>query len=321
MTKIEQLASDCERFYSCKSITDSLELIDIYADFLFLTIRNRKADVAETKELFDARMIFQMMLTKTLHLKSIVNGISHKSKDGTVLNNIIDPTILICLIRNLYETVGMFNVIYCNPKSDDERTILYCLWVHSGLLYRNRFETIATTLENIKKLEDDKAYMSQLVKEIENTVLFKNLSEKNQKKIRTRLESKEYLITINNNEIRCLKWHELPDVMGIRSGLMTEIYTYFSLNTHPSYVSVFQFASMFKKESESYSKLANFNLKYFFTLTSIFIADYIKLFPEALKTFESLNIKDQIVIDYYNIFMRGKEFSINNSWKTIESVD
>ena len=69
---------------------------------------------------------------------------------------------------------------------------------------------------------------------------------------------------------------------------------------------------------EKYLETTNFNLKYFFMLTSIFIADYIELFPQVQNTFESMSIRDQIVIDFYNTSLRGLEFSINEPWKVAE---
>lgn len=318
MSDLEKLRADCYRLYDCKSITDSIELMDVFAGFLFSAIKDRKKDKAESKAEFEARMVFQMMLTKSLHLKSIVNGVSFTSQDGDKLNNIIDPTIVACLVRNLFETVCMFNIVYRQPKTNDEKTILYFLWVHAGLAYRQGFASSAKSEESKKKLEYDKEHMSSIVKEIHDTPLYKQLSEKSQKKIKTRLEGKEYLLTFDEKEIKCLVWHNIPEIMGVRAGLMNEIYNYFSLNSHPSNVSVFQFADMFKKGSEAFPQLTNFNLKYYFALTSIFIADYITLFPETKEIFEKLSIRDQIVINHHNTLLRGKDFSINDSWKNLK---
>lgn len=317
MNDLEKLRNECFRLFKCDTINDSIELIDIYSEFLLLTIKNHHSEEVYSTADADAKIVLQMMLTKALHLKSLVRGIKYKAKDGITLNKIIDPTIVASLIRNLYETVGMFNLIYSSTKIKDEKTILYCLWVHSGLKYRHRFESVITTEENQEKLVNEKKQIEQLIKGIEGTELYKKLDEKNQKKIRTKLKRKEYLLMFNGTEVMFLHWQELTTVMGIKNKLFDDIYTYFSLYSHPSNVAVVQFADMFKREDEFFLEMTNHNLKYFFALTSIFIADYIKLFPSVLKTFESLNIRDQIVIDYYNTFMRRQDFSINDSWKAV----
>lgn len=106
--------------------------------------------------------------------------------------------------------------------------------------------------------------------------------------------------------------------MGIKDGLFENIYTYFSLYSHPSNVAVFQFDSMFKKGEEAFLDLTNFNLRTAFMMLSIFIADYISLFPTVIKTFDSFDIKDQIVINFHNTCARNQDYSINDSWKIVE---
>ena len=158
-------------------------------------------------------------------------------------------------------------------------------------------------------MEDEKKSLEQIVKNIEATQLYQELDETNQNKIKTRL---------NDKEVVFLHWQELTNVMQILPGLFDNIYTYFSLYSHPSNVSVFQFADLFNKDDEEFPRMTNFNLKYFFALTSIFIADYINLFPTVQKTYDNLNIRDQIVINFHNTLFRGPEFSINDSSKAVE---
>jgi hypothetical protein len=114
-----------------------------------------------------------------------------------------------------------------------------------------------------------------------------------------------------------LHWQALTDTIGIQTDLFDNIYTFFSLYLHPSNVAVFQFTDMFNREGEPFKILTNTNLKYYFSLMSIFIADLIYLFPNTLKTYESLSIRDQIVINFHNTLHRGYNYSINDSWKIV----
>mgnify|MGYP003431035343 CR=1 FL=1 len=100
--------------------------------------------------------------------------------------------------------------------------------------------------------------------------------------------------------------------------IFENIYTYFSLYSHPSQVSVFQFEVMFDKESEAYKSLTVLNFKYCFSFLSVFIADYIYLFPDAKTIFEELSTGKQIVINSLNKLLRGDDFSINEAWKNLE---
>ena len=106
--------------------------------------------------------------------------------------------------------------------------------------------------------------------------------------------------------------------MGIKEDMFEHIYTNLSFYSHPSNVAVFQFGDMFEEDKESFLELTNFFLKIAFILFSIFIADYINLFPSVLKTYNSMNIRDQFVINYYNTLTRGNDYSINDSLKYLQ---
>ncbi|MCC6372748.1 MAG: hypothetical protein IT236_17220 [Bacteroidia bacterium] len=315
MTK-EELRKEVKRFMSCDHINDSKDLIKIYTEFFFRVIRNHQGDLVNSLAETEAKLINQMMLTKALHLQGVTDGVSHVSTDGSTLNQIIDPTIVASLTRNVFETVGMFNLIFINTKSADEKTILYNLWVIAGLKYRQRFTSVITKPENFQKAEDDKKQIADMTAEIEATNLYKNLSTDNQDKIKNKLKEKDYKIQFVNNNVLFLHWQELATVMGVKQTMFDNAYTYFSLYAHPSNVAVFQFRDMFKSQDDFLSP-TNFNLKYFFALSSIFISDYIKLFPQVIKTFESLPLRDQIVINFYIMLFRGHDDTINDSWKVV----
>ncbi len=301
------------RLRRCEHISDCVDLLNIYSEFLFRVVDNHRQDTPTNKVDADAKVVLQMVLTKILYIKNMVeHGVSYSSPYGSELDSIIDPTIVASLTRNLYETVAMFNVIYRNTKSQDEKTILYCLWVHAGLKYRQRFESLVTTKENTQKIEHERKQLDALVAEIESTSLFKSLNDKNQKKIRARLEDKEYLLQFKDSEVVFLHWQSVTKVIGDGNGILDAMYTYLSLYAHPSNVSVFQFRGMFR-DDRAFLKLTTFKLQYVFYLTSVFIADYINLFPSVLRTFESLSLKDQIILNSYNVFLRGDSFAINDA--------
>jgi hypothetical protein len=316
--QIERLRSECMKFFMCETLEDSLELVDIYSEFLYRSIINHHKEPVQSYADADAKMIVQMMLTKTLHLKSIVEGISFESSYGTRLNKIVDPTIVASMIRNVYETTGMFNLIYRNSKTSDEKTILYYLWVYSGLKYRQRFERFVSLKENKEKMVNEKKQLENLSTAIKETELYQNLDQNNKNIIDKKIKEKSYLLTFNGHEVIPLHWQGLTGTIGIKTDLFDDIYTYFSLYSHPSNVAVFQFSDMFDKAGEPFKALTNMDLRYFFSLMSFFIADLIYLFPNTLKTYESLNIRDQIVINFYNTSHRGYDYSINDSWKIVD---
>lgn len=309
---------ECIRLFSAKTFEDSIDLLEIYIQFLFKVITNQLKEKVYSYSDRDAKILIQMMFTKIAHIKKVLTGIEFYSEDGVNLNKIIDPTTVAVFIRNIYETVAMFNLIYRRTNSADEKTILYNLWVYSGLKYRQRFNAVITTEINKEKLAVEKKEMQQNISEIENTELYKELSQKNKDKIQKKIKEKDYKICFEDKNVRYLSWQEITSVMEFKNNLLDNIYTYFSLYSHPSNVAVLQFSDMFKKGEEQFLYMTNLNLQNMFILLSVFVADYIHLFPSVLDTFNKLSIIDQIVINYHNVLMREDDFSINDAWSKLK---
>ncbi len=313
---LEQLRDESLRLYVCKSIDDTSDLLSFFADYLLLTIKNLEiATVQSVSDNEARRLINQMILTKVLHIKQLICGVSYQSIQGITLPILIDPTVVAALIRNVYETVGLFNLVYISPKTEDEKTIVYNLWVIAGLKYRQTFDFIANSKESIDKIKNEETQILNLIKEIEDTLLYKSLTEPNTKKIKRKIKDKDYKIAFNYNNIQLLSWQDLTNVMGIKNGSLDKIYTYFSLYSHPSNVSVFQFGSLYK--DNDFLGMTNFNLQNLLILLSVFIADYIRLFPKVLSIYEGLPLINQIALNTHNRGFRGEEYSINDSYKIL----
>lgn len=320
MKTLEHLRAEFKRLSHPDNIADCIELIDKYCIFFLTAIKNHQTENNTSAQEVEAKLILQMMMTKALHIKNTIKGVDFDTKNGIKLNNIIDPSIVASLIRNVYETTAMFNLIYRTNKQGDERDIIYKLWVISGLKYRQRFSVHITTQENETKRQTEEQNIANHITEIENTTLYKNLSDKDKEKIKRIISSKDYLIRFENNDLKVLHWQGLIETMGCRQEFFQTIYTYFSLYSHPSNVSVFQFRDMFIPEKGPFLFMTTFNMQYVFMLLSVFIADYINLFPKVLQTFNSLEKIDQILINHNNTFARDYSYSINDTWKDLGTV-
>jgi len=314
----EKLRAEYMRLNKLATIEDCLDLFDIFLEHLWNVVQVHHEDKVYSLANKDAKILNQMMFTKLTHLKKIVEGVGYTAKNGDRLNKIVDPTIVASLTRNIFETVSVFNLIYRNTKSEDEKIIIYGLWVSSGLKYRQRFQSVATTPENIQKIADEQKQIDNIEKEIKETALYKSLDAKNQGKIDEKIKQKDFKIRFDGTEVIYLAWQEMCDVMGLNKNIFEHIYTYFSLYAHPSEVSVFQFETMFSRQNEEFKQLTTTNLKYCFSLMSVFVADYIYLFPQVKATFEKLEIYKQIALNAHNKMLREDSYSINDAWKKLE---
>ena len=312
----EQLREYYQKMTRLESIESCKEMLKVYYNYFFNVTLNHNEENTGTIEEREAKLVNQMILSKTAYFEKLIDGIELSLENGK-LNRITDPTVIATHTRNLYETVMMFNCVYVNPSSSDVKKVLYNLWVHAGLSYRQRFQNNAQTEDSLKKLEEEKQMLAKLKEEIENTNLYKGLDEKEQGKIQTKLKEKDYKVLIDGNTVHFKTWQELASVAGLNEVRIENIYTFFSLYAHPSNVAVFQFREMFQEEDRAFESLTLFNSKLFFFLLGVFVADYIKLFPQVIKTLESLPIQEQIAINSHNCFVRSQEYSINETWKEL----
>jgi hypothetical protein len=319
MTENEKivLRSMAKHLWSVNTIEASKDMINILSNCLFKIFYEHSKTPYKNKFERDAKLVAQMLFTKLLSLNQMLDGIEFQSNHGIKLNKIVDPTVVAGLVRTFLETISMFNLIYICPKNDEEKIILYNLWVIAGLKYRQRFD-IKNNQESKNKQVEEAATITKLIGEIEMTLTFKSLSEKGKKTIKDAIQKKDYKIKIINNEVVPLAWHEIIPLMGIREDLMGQMYTYFSLYAHPSNVAVFQFKDLFDTTNKGFISMTRFNVENVIKLVSCFIADYIKLFPEVIQIFNTLPLIEQIAINYHNSFLRIDRSEINNAISVLE---
>lgn len=312
-----QLRETYIRLSKLESIQDCLELLDIFLEHLWNVIEHHHEDEVNSQSDSDAKTLNHMMFTKLTHMRKIIEGVGYTSHNGNFLNKIIDPTIIASMTRNVYETVAVFNLIYRSAKNEDEKDLLYGLWESAGLKFRQRFDFETLSNENKRKIQDEKKQIEEIEREIKNNLLYLSLDDANQAKVDKKLKDKDFKIRFDGDNVIYLNWRDMYKVMELNKDLFEEIYTYFSLYAHPSQVSVFQFRDMFGKD-EDFRQLTLLNLKYFFSFISVFVADYINLFPQVKQTFEQLDSYKQNAINAYNKMLRGDDYSINDTWRALE---
>jgi len=319
MTENEKVAlrESAKYLFSLKTIEATNDMINVLSNCLFKIFYEHANIPNKNSSERDAKLVAQMLFTKLLSLSQMLEGIEFQSNHGLKLNRIVEPTVIAGLVRTFLETISMFNLIYIYPKNDEERLILYNLWVVAGLKYRQRF-IITNNQESKKKQIEEAKIITKLIGEIEQTSTHKSLSDKGKIIIKNTIQKKDYKIQIVNHEVRQLAWQEIVPLMGIREDLMGQIYAYFSLYAHPSNVAVFQFSNLFDKKNNTFMLMTKFNVANVVKLVSCFIADYIKLFPDVINIFNSVPLIEQMAINYHNSFLRIDGTQINDALSRLE---
>ena len=314
----ELLRNQYLKYSACETLADTIHVLSVFENYILKIIESHHPMRSENIVFRDGKMINQMMLTKVKHIQEIIRGITITLNENSI-GGIIDPTVVANIIRNVYETVCTFNLIYRNTRNTEQQLIVYNLWVIAGLSYRQKlvYENVEPSKEIEGKIKLEKQQIDELKAEIKVTTTYRELSDKCKSKIQSRIESKDYKIGFINGEIRCYNWQDLTRTLGIKGPIFSTIYTYFSLYTHPSNVAVFQFGKMFEN-GEDYLRLTNFNLRHLINLLSIFTADYLNVFPEVLQVFESESIENQLILNLHNTVLRGQEYRINDVAKYLD---
>ncbi|MBB6239654.1 hypothetical protein HDC90_004312 [Pedobacter sp. AK013] len=311
MTK-EQLRKESMRLMLAQELTDTKESLDIYLKLLFKII-NQHIDPVVNGSLEEARLTLQMVFSKTLNLRGLLDGLNYNGENGKRLLNFIDPTIIASGARNITELVSTFHLVYSLPNDKDNQLVAYNLWVIAGLKFRQRFGEAISSEENKKKLVDESISIDNLIKGIYETTLFINLPEDKQNKIKKAIKDKDYRVKLSNTEVLNLHWQAIIDEMGFRQELTGTLYTYFSLYAHPSNVSVFQYGDLFHNGKDAHIRMSMYNIKTLSAVLSKFILDYIKLFPDVINIFNEMTILEQVVVNGNLRFATMDRQIINNA--------
>ncbi|RZK60290.1 MAG: hypothetical protein EOO91_01965 [Pedobacter sp.] len=307
-----QLETEAKRILLAEELQDTKDSLDIYVNCLFQLVQQHTAP-ANNRADAEAKMMLQMLFTKTLNLRGLLDGMSYDDGHSARITNLIDPTIIASGARNITELIATFHLIYKVTNSPEQKDVLYKLWVIGGLKYRQRFAVSVSSDENNAKLVEEAEQIKTLKQEIIATSFYSNLDDANKEVITKTIRNKDYRLNLTADTASYLHWQQIIDVMGFKPELTGTLYNYFSLYAHPSNVSVFQFANLFRAGGDEHIKMSMFNIKTVSAIISKFLSDYFQLFPDALAIFNSLPELNQLVMDGILNFTTVNHETINGS--------
>lgn len=105
-------------------------------------------------------------------------------------------------------------------------------------------------------------------------------------------------------------WDDSRQYFAMNVPLFDDMYRFFSLHAHPSSIAIRQFEGAFQKENLEFVNLAKTAVRFTVAISSIFIADYIRSYPNTRFTYNVLLPYQQMLIDLYNSLCRGMEYAI-----------
>lgn len=309
--KDNQTLMDWDRLMDPKSMQEQIESYKIITDAAMFIIfqEEKKAKSAADR---DANNLYQMTALKCLSVLKLVEKKLHYKNDINGLElNVYDPFGLKPIIRAQFEAYGHFNNVYLQYGSEDEKQLKHDLWVMCGLMNRQKFSAIQA--ESTAKKEKEKREIEELKKKIEDNPCFKSLNQKAQQRIFDMADRSDWKLTISGDNAIFAGWQQLTENAGANDHLKNT-YKSFSLGSHPSNVSVFQFTEAYNKGKEAADFFTSIALKLSKFYMSLFIADYCKHSPEAKIVFDQMPELHQLLINSYNRMFRGEQYQVNDIW-------
>ena len=66
----EELRLECERLVSCKKLSDTADILNIFSEFMFRAVKENHLESVDSQANAEAKIVLQMMFTKILHMKN-----------------------------------------------------------------------------------------------------------------------------------------------------------------------------------------------------------------------------------------------------------
>ena len=223
----------------------------------------------------------------------------HNSIDNCSLSS-IDILSVATITRCILESYCNFNNIYIQSKNENELILKYELWVVAGL--KNRQSHNPVRLDFKTKKEFEAKQIKDIIYSIRSNEVYLSLNEDGKRNIEKAIQDKKWQVQIVGNTGNIIGWQKLLSNSGANESL-DHLYTILSWNTHPSNLSVSQFAEAYFKNT--IHENARITLEMATLLLSFFIHDYCKYFPEVQEFFLNAPTITKELIKFHNSAFRG----------------
>ena len=291
----------------CKTLTDSKQYYNIMLNCMKVIIDTKIYDSKSERD-NNAKAMFQMFFHRCLAIKNMFDGYGYKQETGNTiikLRPIVYFPSMLSLIRDLYEAFCAFELIYIYPDSEDKRLIMYNLFLIQGLKERQKNYH---SKEYDEQKKQDECAIEKAKKEIKNTELYSKLNNTNKNALDYLMDIRPTywrVIDENSNDVfKKFKAEEDYVLFGIKIESFEDTYSYLSMFSHPSYISILQFKSAYTNQGDNFVCLA---IRYAVVLMSFYIADYCRLFPECNSVLDGLDMDNRFLVEFFDNLFRVRE--------------
>lgn len=316
------------RLSQAPTYKDSLEAYQLVLDsgmYISHAVQEALPHKFRNEFIDDALILFQMSMAKGIAVLNIANPINYYNSIGDFsLPDLLDPFAISSLVRPQYEAFTNFNNIFNSTDDIDAKQFLHDVWVLAGLRERRRFyieptdeelevmpiEKRTTASKHKKKSQDELKKIESLIEQIHRNRFYINLNEKQRKVLDDQLKGRVFQFVLSNGRMVKKSWLDMFINTGAHK-VFKPMYALMSTSTHPSNVSVFQYAQMFEEYENIQS--AKTLLKMSEKLMCFFIADFCRYIPQAKEEYQKIPEMNKIIIESANKHMREFDFKLSDT--------
>ena len=304
----ELTIEEVRKFVQLDTIGDCKQYLRVILDFYFDVIKSPEGRKANSYIEDDRNIWMQTMFSKGCQFISLLDGVGY-SKGTIRLKPIIDFSILFTIARSVYESLIAFELLFVLPKTDDQQTIIYNLFMAQGLSERLKDLDEKMRSHNPTRVQEEQNDIDDCRKAIEDTELYKTLDKQTKATIDNALGNgkKFRYIFKEDNTMEFIQYEKAYTLLNVKENLFNNLYSFFSLHGHPSYLSLIQFRDAFKDEYRADKEMAKHATQCILSFMSIFIVDYMNLVPEIKVMYDKLEEPRRFAIGMYEDAMRGEK--------------
>jgi len=299
---------EVQKFVQLDTIDDCKQYLQVMLDFYFDVFKSPEGRKATSYIEDDRNIWMQTMFSKGCQFISLLDGVGY-SKGTIRLKPIIDFSILFTIARSVYESLIAFELLFVLPKTDDQQTIVYNLFMAQGLSERLKDLDEDMRSHNPTRVQEELNDIDECRKAIEGTKLYKTLDQQTKATIDYALGNGKRFRYIfkDDNTMEFIQYEKAYTLLNVKENLFNNLYSFFSLHGHPSYLSLIQFRDAFKDEYRADKEMAKHATQCILSFMSIFIVDYMKLVPEIKTMYDKLEEPRIFAIGMYEDAMRGEK--------------
>jgi hypothetical protein len=287
------------------TLDDSKQYLKIMLDFYFDVITSNEGRKCESEMEDDRNIWIQTIFTKANVFLSLLDGNGYNN-DIHKMNPIIDFTILFSINRYIYESLVSFELLFVLPKSLEHKEFIYNLFKAHGLT--ERLNKLGESIRNNdpQRIKSEEQEIAECRNKIESTELYKSMSQQEKNKVKNAFGKKFRYIINDDNKITFVDYQYAYKLLNIKEYIFNNLYAFFSLHGHPSFISLIQFKDAYGNEREDIN-MAIFATQSIISFLSILIIDYMKINENVRCLYDKLDEETRFALGLYEDIFRIKQ--------------